>query len=156
MEAKLKSNAKLLSLGLFLMLGAAAPAKAQGLALSFGKHSGHGAFGISFAVPAAAAYRPEPRRVWVPGRYETVEQRVWVEGGELREWVPARYETRYDEWGRPTSVLVRQGYWKIGCDAGHFEVRAVRTWVDGYWRVEPVIHAAPSYGGYSGYGCGRY
>jgi hypothetical protein len=153
MEPKLLSNAKLLSLGLVLMLGSAVPARAQGLALSFGDHSGHGAFGLSFSVPLGAAYRPEPRRVWVPGRYETVEQRVWVEGGERREWIPARYETRYDECGRPTSVLVRQGHWKTECDPGHFELRAVRVWVEGYWRVEPAIHAAPRYGGYS---CGRY
>jgi hypothetical protein len=152
MESKLLSNAKLLSLGLVLMLGSAAPAKAQGLALSFGKHTGHGAFGISLSVPLGA-YRPQPRRVWVPGRYETVEQRVWVEGGERREWIPARYETRHDECGRPTSVLVRQGYWKTECDRGHFELRSVQVWVEGYWRVEPAIHGSQRYGGYS---CGRY
>jgi hypothetical protein len=153
MEPKLLGNAKRLSLGLVLMLAPAAPAVAQGLELSFGKHSGHGAFGISFSVPFEAAYRPdvraEPRRMWVPGRYETVEQHVWVEGGERREWIPARYETRHDECGRPTSVLVRQGYWKTASEPGHFERRAVQVWVDGYWRVEPAIYAAPRYGGYA-------
>lgn len=154
MESKLLANAKLLSLGLVLMLASAATAGAQGLELSFGKRSGHGAFGISFTVPFEAAYhradlRSEPRRVWVPGRYETVEQRVWVEGGERREWIPARYETRYDECGRPTSVLVRQGYWKTTCTPGHFELRTVQAWVDGYWRVEPAIYAAPRFGGYA-------
>jgi hypothetical protein len=76
--------------------------------------------------------------VWVPGHYETADQRVWVEGGERREWIPARYETRHDECGRPYSVLVRQGYWRTERAPGHFEVRPVTVWVDGYWRTDAV------------------
>jgi hypothetical protein len=137
-----------------LALCTAGAADAQGLHLSFGKHTRHGDFGISFSVPTgyAAERRPEPRRVWVPGRYETVERRVWVEGGERREWVPARYETRYDECGRPYSVLVRQGFWKTECEPGHFEPRPVTVWVDGYWRVEPAVYVSPRF---DAYGCGR-
>ena len=154
MKTKLLAQAKALSFGLLVLLCTTRAAEAQGLHLSFGKHARHGDFGIWFSVPTryAADCRPESRPVWVPGRYETIDQRVWVEGGECRQWVPARYETRHDECGRPYSVLVRQGYWKTECEPGHFELRAVTVWVDGYWRAEPAVYTSPRVDSYA---CGR-
>jgi hypothetical protein len=148
-------NAKLLSLVLLATLATGGAARAQGLQISFGEHGGHRAFGVGLWLPAP---RPEPRRVWVPGHYETAEQRVWVAGGERREWIPPRYETRYDECGRPYSVLVRQGAWKVERANGHFEVRPVTVWVEGYWRTDAVACASdPGLGAwYRGYDRDRY
>lgn len=125
-------KAKLASLVL-ASLGAVGAAEAQGVHLSYGLETSHGALTVALGAPRAV-----PRQVWVPGRYEEVEQRVWVEGGERTEWVAPRYETRFDECGRPTSVLVRAGYWNTVRDPGHFELRRVRVWVEGFWRTELV------------------
>lgn len=125
-------KAKLAGLAL-VSLGAVGAAEAQSVHLSYGIETSHGALTVALGAPRAV-----PRQVWVPGRYEEVERRVWVEGGERTEWVPARYETRLDEWGRPTSVLVRAGHWQAVRDAGHFELRTVRVWVEGFWRTELV------------------
>jgi hypothetical protein len=131
---------KLAALAL-VSLGAVGAAEAQSVHLSYGIESSHGALTVALGAP-----RTVPRQVWVPGRYEELERRVWVEGGERTEWVPARYETRLDECGRPTSVLVRAGHWQTVRDAGHFELRTVRVWVEGFWRTELVAcEVEPSY-----------
>ena len=135
---------KLLALGLFVTLGAAGTARAQSVNLSFDKQTRHGAFSIGLSAPLTSECRPAPRRVWVPGHFQEVERKVWVEGVERRVWVEPVYATRYDDCGRPVSVLVRQGFWDTVCDPGHFETRVVRVWVDGFWKTEVASYGAPS------------
>ncbi|MCB9916403.1 MAG: hypothetical protein H6828_14840 [Planctomycetes bacterium] len=76
-----------------------------------------------------------PRRVWVPGRYETVERQVFVPGVVRQEWVPAVYETRIDLCGRPFQALVCAGHYRTVQDPGHYETRCERVWVDAHWET---------------------
>lgn len=74
-----------------------------------------------------------PRRVWVPGRYETVEERVWIPEASERVWIEPVYEVRRDYCGRSFRVLVRAGYFEVQCVPAHAEVRLVRVWRPGHW-----------------------
>jgi len=132
-------NANLLALGLFATLGIAGPARAQSVHLSYGKQTQRGGFSLSLSAPLAGACAPA--RVWVPGHVREEQRRVWVEGTEHRQWVPPAYATRFDECGRPYSVLAREGYWSTVRDPGHFELRTVSVWVDGYWTTAPGLGA---------------
>jgi hypothetical protein len=72
-------------------------------------------------------------RVWVPGRYETVRERVWIPGSCERVWVPPAFELRYVGCGRAVRVMVRAGCWETVQHPGHYEERCVRVWRPGYW-----------------------
>jgi hypothetical protein len=100
--------------------------------------------GFLRSAPIAAAvsgHRARPSYVechapvWVPGRYETRCERVWVEGRSRQVWAPARYEWRWDGCGRMYRVCVSAGRWTTVVDPGHYESRDVRVWVPGHWRT---------------------
>lgn len=113
-------------------------ASASGIEISFGKHSKHGSFGVTYSGGERGYQRDSsfcpPPRVWTPGHYETRCERVWVEGAREQVWVPARYEWRHDSCGRAYQVCVSPGYWRTVCAPGHYEARQVRVWVEGCWR----------------------
>jgi hypothetical protein len=87
------------------------------------------------------APRREPRperclvREWVPGRYETTCERVWIPGATRQEWLPARHEWRVDRCGRKQLVLVEPGRWITISEPGRFETRERCEWIPGHWRV---------------------
>ncbi len=87
-----------------------------------------------------AGYRrgARTRRVWVPGRYELVQKRVWIPGAMRQVWMPARYETHYDHCGQPYSVLISPGRYECITDPGHWEYRDERGWRDPHWEVRPT------------------
>ncbi|MCC6406862.1 MAG: hypothetical protein IT453_06835 [Planctomycetes bacterium] len=72
-------------------------------------------------------------RVWVPGHYETREERVWVAGECRRVWVEPVYGWRTDYRGCRSRVQLRAGYWETIEEPGHYETRRVQVWVEGYW-----------------------
>ena len=71
--------------------------------------------------------------LWIPGRYVTECQRVWVPGHTDRVWCPAIYKTHYDPCGTPYQVLVKQGHYKTVQHPGYWENRSVQVWQPGYW-----------------------
>jgi hypothetical protein len=115
-----------------LMIVTALPASAQssfGFGFShFGRHSGFG-FGFS-------SYQPAPvyvQRCWVPAHYETVCEQVWVQGCSRRVWVEPAYQTFTDPAGNTRQALVREGYWNVVLDPGHYETRYVQVLVAGHY-----------------------
>ena len=82
-----------------------------------------------------AVTRPAARRVYVPGRYETVTRRVWVPGAVREVYVPAVYETRLDPCGRPYSALVRAAHYRTVQDPGFWQDRTERVWVAARWEL---------------------
>ena len=111
----------------------------QGLLnFSFGKHSRHSSFNISFGIPLG--HRHAVRHVHrsfckklLPGHYELRNQQVWVAGCDRRQWVPAVYSTRYDSCGRPVQVLVRNGYWTTVGTPGYYRTEQRRVFIPGRW-----------------------
>lgn len=71
-------------------------------------------------------------RVWVPGHYETVWQRVFVPGPIQRVWVEPVYEWRIGSCG-VRYVCVRAGYWKTIQLPGRYENQRVRVFREGQW-----------------------
>lgn len=63
------------------------------------------------------------------GHYETITERVWVEGVTRRVWVPEVYRTEYDWCGRARRILIAEGYYRTVCEPGHFETRTRMVWV---------------------------
>src|SRR5262245_61733414 len=109
----MKSRLSSLLLGAALVLGAS-HASAQYVGVS--GYIGHGGYAAS--------------RMWVPGRFETVSERVWVPGPCRREWVAPVYEWQFGLCA-PRYVCVREGYWRTVQLPGHFEERCVRVWREG-------------------------
>ncbi len=122
-----------------LLIGASMSLFAASASAQMPRHrpvAGYGASGI-----VASAYRGHPRRawraprrIWVPGRYETQRTRVWVPEVARRVWVEPVFSLRFDLWGRGSRVLVSAGHWKIVVTPGHWELRPVRVWRSGSWR----------------------
>lgn len=75
-----------------------------------------------------------PSRTWIPGGYETVDQRVWVPGCAERVWVEPAFALRIGACGERFRVLVAAGHWRTVQHPGHYEVRRVRVRVPGHWR----------------------
>jgi hypothetical protein len=131
-----------LVLALVLALVTASPAEASDVSLSL--HGKHGSFGIH--LNDFGHYAPVPRpirytqREWIPGHYETIQERVWVEGRQERVWVEPIYQWHYEPCGRAYRVCVQEGYWNTVCTPGHFENRSRQVWVEGGWRVMPCAY----------------
>lgn len=113
-------------------------ARAQELGLHVRGHSV--SVGFRFGRECAPVHQP-PRpvgyaeREWIPGHYETITERVWIEGREERTWIEPSFAWQYDACGRARRVCTRPGYWKTYCTPGHFEAGSRQVWVDGGWRV---------------------
>ena len=75
------------------------------------------------------------RRVWIPGRTVLREQRVYVQASKRKVYVEPLYEATCGAHGRRVDVLVRDGYWKVVEEPGHWEVRQVEVWEPGHWEV---------------------
>ena len=101
--------------------------------LRFGKNTSHGSFTIALSNGNSGARDCEPRRTWVPGHFETRDEKVWVDGREQQVWVAPVYDWRYDQCGRPYRVQLEVGHWTCVRSAGHFECRKVQVWVAGGW-----------------------
>jgi hypothetical protein len=129
-----------------LLAVSAAPASAQGyFNVGFGKWGRSSGFGVSFSAPVywgrhysyPAYYEPyysypvAVERTWVPGRWETRTEQVWVQGAERRVWVEPLYETTRDPAGNETRVLLKEGHWRIVRDPGRYETREVQVWIPG-------------------------
>jgi len=108
----------------------------------------HGPEHGHFAPPPHHAppgyYAPTPR-LWVPGHYEVVWQKVWVAGVERRVWVEPVFELRYDSCGRAFQFCAAGGHWETVCEPGHYETRDVQVWTPGHWQS--------GHGGYGQPGC---
>lgn len=122
----------------------AAPAAAQELSFHIGKRLGDAEVGLTLSTGhrhATYGHRYGRRsrghvsagKVWIAGRYETVERRVWIPARRERIWVDPAYRTVYDSCGRASRVLVRSGRWEWVHRPGHYEVRHVNVWKPGYW-----------------------
>lgn len=72
-------------------------------------------------------------RVWIPGRYVTECQRVWVPARTEQVWCPPVYETHYDYCGNPYQVLIKQGHYNTVHHPGYWENRNVQVWQPGHW-----------------------
>jgi len=120
-----------------LALAAAAPfANAQSPGASYGRRGvSHAPLATPRLAYGHAVHRlPAPvRRAWIPGHFERVQRRVWVDDEPERQWLPPLYETRVDGCGRTVRILVREGSWVVVHRPGHFETRWVEVWVAGRW-----------------------
>lgn len=75
-------------------------------------------------------------RVWIPTRYETVCERVWIPACSERIWIEPVYELRPSygyRAGACVRVLVQSGHWKTVRHPGHFELRERRVYRPGHW-----------------------
>jgi hypothetical protein len=107
---------------------AAQPSHGQGK-LSLGLHAplGNGHVSLNYSKG------PRARR-WVPAHWETREQRVWVPGSCEKVWVEPRYRFAYDSCGRRIEIQIGGGHWREVQHPGHYEVRAVKVWVEAGWQ----------------------
>jgi hypothetical protein len=124
--------------GLLALFATVGSAQAQCVTPSYQRPSisqsyGNPYFSRSRGFSRTRGYRRAPRRVWVPGRYQSVERRVWVEGGYRQGWVSPVYDTRVNSCGQVQTVLVQAGHWGTVAQSGRYESRWVDVWVDGYW-----------------------
>jgi hypothetical protein len=134
------SSAPKVALSILLAALPLAPAaRAQEVSLRLGTSNKHGTFALEIGRGSSVRCEPHPApaRLWVPGRYETRCERVWVPGCERREWVPPRYEWVVEHCGIRRCVLVREGYWRVVQEPGRYETREVRVWVPGRWEIGP-------------------
>lgn len=69
---------------------------------------------------------------YVPGRYETVYQQVWVPGYYRTEYVPPVYKHKTVH-GVTFTVLVANGYHTNVWVPGHYTTKTYKVWRDGYW-----------------------
>ena len=80
-----------------------------------------------------------------PGYYQTQYQSVLVEPEhKVRQFVPPVYETRRDVYGRPYTVIVREGYYTEACVPARYESRPVQVFVPGCAVQAPVSVYAPA------------
>lgn len=108
-----------------LFLAASEPA-AQRLVVASG-------YGPSVRVSPFGHYSHAPRRVWVPGHFETRCEQVWVPATSERVWVEPVFELRYDTCGNRIRVQVCAGYWTTVHHPGHHETRERRVWISGHY-----------------------
>jgi hypothetical protein len=80
--------------------------------------------------------RDECHRVYVPGRYETVEREVCVPGYWTVRHVSPRWEWRFDSCGHRTRVMVRAACTERVWVPPHREMRCERVYVPGFWRYD--------------------
>jgi hypothetical protein len=124
-----------------LMLVAALPAPAQGsFGVGYTKFGKHSAWGVGFQSGPIYPHHDRvvvveraPRRVFVPGHYETRCVEVWVPGCAERVWVEPVYRTVTVGYGNVARVLVREGGYRVIEKPGHYETQHVQIWVPGYF-----------------------
>jgi hypothetical protein len=115
-----------------------ATAAAGDLSLAYAKHTKHGGFALQFRsgdgyAACGPVIRPLPRKVWTPGHFATVTEKVWVPATREKVWVEPVYATSYDACGRRSERIVSPGHWEIVTTPGHYETRLVKVWRPGCW-----------------------
>jgi hypothetical protein len=122
-------------LGLVLSLGTLAPTAAAGdWGISFGQRGRRS--GVSVQV-GSHTRGPSYGRVHRHGRscrlepahYETVQDRVWVEGYSEKIWISDEYEITCDLYGNQFRRLIRRGHYDVVQHQGHYEVRSRQVYV---------------------------
>ena len=110
-------------------------------ALSLSSANAHEHGGVDIRVGGGDRYAPAPAPVVVQqgGHYETRYETVMVAPERCeRQYVPPVTETRRDIYGRPYTLMVREGYWtEVKCPA-RYEQRAVQVFVP-----ETVVYQPP-------------
>ena len=76
-----------------------------------------------------------PQRVWVAGRYETVQTRVFVPATSREVYEPALYEWRVDSCGRRVRICVRPAGYRVVHVPAHYETRTEQVWRPGYYET---------------------
>jgi hypothetical protein len=123
-----------LAASLLALTLAAGDARAQvriggGVHVDFGGGRGRG------RIESSRHRHAPPRvRIWVPGCWDVVTERVWVPGARVRVWVPPRYQEERDRFGRRRTTCVSPGHYRMEERPGHFETRTRRVWREGHWR----------------------
>src|SRR5687767_11008412 len=129
---RLNKILSVLPVATFLVV-AALPAQAQGgfgfgfskfgkkSAISVGVHSGPIAQPLSIRRPIHHS----------PGRFVTRCVEVWVPGCSKTVYIEPVYDTVVLPCGTVTRVLIREGYFKVIREPGHFETRCTEVWVPG-------------------------
>jgi hypothetical protein len=131
---------KLTLLSLVLCAALAPASRADGFGISYTQNTKHGAIAVGYSSGPfwGPGYRAGPyghrARCWVPGHYETVREKVWVEGCLERVWIDPAYTWRRDAWGRTYPVCVSAGRYEMVKRPGRYELREVQVWVAGCWR----------------------
>lgn len=97
-----------------------------GFSVSVG--SGFGSVGFGSVSTCA------PARVWVPGHWTSVRERVWIPATTNQVWCPPVYATQYDACGQPYQVMTQAGYHKTVHVPGFYDIQPVQKWVAGAWR----------------------
>jgi hypothetical protein len=135
--------AKFLALSLAaLALAPSASAGHDSFGISFGKHSKKSSFALHWSNTSCApvyqfhqpVYAPCPPKVWVPGHYETVVQKVWVPACTKQVWVEPVYKPHYG-YGSKGKVCVSPGYWKQVHVPGHYASQHVKVFQPGAWQA---------------------
>ena len=108
-----------------LFLAASEPA-AQRLVVA----AGHGP---TVRASAYGRYSHAPRRVWVPGHYETRCEQVWVPAQSERLWGEPVFELRVDACGNRVRVQLCAGYWTTVHHPGRYETREQQVWIPGHY-----------------------
>lgn len=103
-------------------------------------NTGHGVKRAPTPVPAPRwIYRRprRPQRIWVPGRYEVVQTKVWVPAYTRKVWRPAQYGHRRDHCGFRVRYVVRPAHWETIYVPGYWEYRTQKVWRPGHYEVSP-------------------
>ena len=124
-----------------LFVGLSATATAQ-IGISFEKHGRHKGIGINIGGVFGGRHHDRHdrhRHVHTShcvrqhaGHYQEVQDRVWVPGCERRVWIQPEYRYVVDSCGHRRQILLRQGYWDVVQDEGHYEITTRRVWVPGH------------------------
>ncbi len=136
----MKTFAALPLVALVLAFAAVPSARASDFGVQIHGKKGSIAFHIGNGHPYPAPRPVATQREWVPGHFETVEDRVWIQARSERVWVEPVYQWRYDACGRATRVCVQPGYWNTVCAPAHFETCPRQVWIEGFWRVRTCAY----------------
>jgi len=94
--------------------------------------AGDFAFTIRFGERYGCGDERHCRRVYEPGRWETVHRRVYIDPVYETRWAPPRFEWRYDRCGNRIRVMVCPGrYERVLVCPGRWETVCERVYVPG-------------------------
>lgn len=106
--------------------------KSYGSHHSYGSHRyvGHHGYG-SHANPAC---------VYIPGRYETVDEKVWVQGHSRRVWIEPEFHVWTDHHGDLQRKQIGGGLWQTVQEPGYWKTLHKRVWVPGHTQCSGGHH----------------
>ncbi|TDJ74581.1 MAG: hypothetical protein E2O39_04710 [Planctomycetota bacterium] len=118
----------------------------------YGKRSKHSSFGLSVAYGSHGYGSPRygtshgyrayasPSCFFVPGRYETVKEQVWVPGHSLRVWIQPEFHVWTDHHGVLQRNRIAGGVWQTVPGHGHWKTLHKQVWVPGNWQCSGGHH----------------